>query len=292
MNPSATLESFEQARSRLFGIAYRMLGSVMEADDVLQDAFLRYQAADRDQIRSEGAFLTTMVTRLCLDRLKAAHTQREQYVGEWLPEPLPMPNLAVLDPAAEAEQAESLSMAFLLLLELLTPEARAVFVLHEVFDHTYDEIAAMLHKSAAACRQLLSRARKQIAGSRPPPSPADPTLLPRLAVAMQSGDMGQLLSLLSEGVVIHSDGGGNVAAALHPILGRERVARFLVGLSRLIKSGDSLDITTMNGSQSVLLLDAQGKVVTVGVIEAAAGVVTAIYFVRNPAKLQHLHNRR
>jgi RNA polymerase sigma-70 factor (ECF subfamily) len=282
------LDGFEQARSRLFGLAYRMLGSVMEADDVLQDAFLRYQAADRDQIRSEGAFLTTMVTRLCLDRLKAAHAQREQYIGEWLPEPLPTPDLDTLDPAAEAEQAESLSIAFLLLLEHLTPEARAVFVLHEVFDHTHDEIAAVLHKSAAACRQLLSRARKQIAGSRPPPVPPDATLLPRLAMAMQSGDLGQLLALLSDGVVIHSDGGGKVKAARQPIIGKNRVAQFLVGLLRLVKPDEQLEVGRMNGTPCVLVREVNGVVNTVGIVEGVAGAISAIYFMRNPDKLRHL----
>src|SRR5712675_2940782 len=230
------LATFNEYRSLLFSIAYRMVGTVADSEDMLQDAFIRWQQAPRDEIRSPKAFLVTVVSRLCINHLQSARVQRETYVGEWLPEPL------VTEPGSDAsgilQMDESVSMALLLLLERLTPTERAVFLLHEVFDYTHAEIAAALNLSEANCRQLLRRAQQHVRLERPrftAPSQEHMELLERFYQAAGSGDMDRLISLLSSDVVLHTDGGGKAAALVLPIYGPDRVARAAVhGLRRLM----------------------------------------------------------
>src|SRR6185437_13419500 len=209
---------FERHRPRLFGIAYRMLGTRTDAEDVLQDAYLRWHRGASDDLRSPEAWLVTTVTRLCIDRLRAARTEREQYVGPWLPEPLIGDTAPAAD--ARAELSSSLSIAFLVVLEQLEPDERAAFLLHEVFETDYGEIAEILGKSAAACRQIVSRARKRVRGQRPRAQVSDTArraVLERFASAIQTQDKAALLELVAEKASWTSDGGGRTRAALKAI---------------------------------------------------------------------------
>src|SRR5437667_4818550 len=232
---SSKLAAFEQHRGLLFSIAYRMLGSVADAEDTLQDAFIRWHRAPQADVRSPKAFLVTIVSRLCINHLQSARVQRETYVGEWLPEPL------VTEPGDDvsriAQVDESVSMAVLLLLERLTPVERAVFLLGEIFDYTHAEIAGMLGISDANCRQLLRRARQHVRRERPRFSASGrqhTELLERFYRAAGSGDMDSLLALLSSDVVMHTDGGGKAYALPLPIYGPDKVARASVfGLTKL-----------------------------------------------------------
>jgi RNA polymerase sigma-70 factor, ECF subfamily len=223
--------TFENHRSRLFGIAYRMLGSRADADDVLQEAYLRWHRASIEEIRSPEAWLVTATTRLCIDRLRAAREAREVYVGPWLPEPL----IGEAAPPADTplDVASSLSIAFLVVLERLAPEERAAFLLHEVFDSDYTEIAQVLGKSEAACRQIVSRARKRVRAERPRlevTETARRALLDRFVAAVQTQDKEALLALFAESATWTSDGGGKARAALKVIHGREHVVRFVLGV--------------------------------------------------------------
>src|SRR6266850_4293230 len=227
------IELFQANRPLLFGVAYRMLGSASDAEDVVQDAWLRYAAAPPSDLRSPKAYLTTIVTRLCLDRLKSARAAREEYVGPWLPEPL------VTDqgrrPDESVARAESVTLAFMVLLETLSPEERAVFLLREVFDHEYDEIAGMLDTSPANCRQLFHRAKARIADRRPRFRDAageKRPLISRFVAALRDGDAAELTRVLAEDVGFWSDGGGKVLAARRPVFGREHVAAMLAGFKR------------------------------------------------------------
>src|SRR5207248_3205002 len=227
------VESFESYRSYLFAIAYRMLGSAMDAEDMVQETYLRYQATPPETITSPKAFLTTIITRLCMDQLHLARRQRELYVGPWLPEPIIAATTAeAADPQERVDTEESISLAFLMLLEQLQPFERAVFLLREVFDYDYAEIATMLGKSEAACRRSFSRAKKHLSEHRPrfPPSPqTHQQLLSRYVQAVQTGEMTALMDLLAEEVTLWADAGGKIKqAALRPISGRDAVARFSV----------------------------------------------------------------
>lgn len=225
---------FQQYKSLLFSIAYNMLGSVMDAEDCVQEAFLQwYTAAERETIENPKAYLCTLVTRRCIDRLRSAQAQRETYVGIWLPEPL----IETTDPSEHSELSESLSLAFLLLLERLSPIERAVFLLRQVFDYDYTEIAAIVGKSAENCRQILHRARRHL--------PAHPTfsqaphtqqrqVFTQFFQACMNGDMEGLLQVLSDEIVLHADGGGKVRAALNPLYGPDRVARYLLGFQQYV----------------------------------------------------------
>src|SRR6266511_430031 len=250
---SSRLAVFELHRGLLFSIAYRMLGSVADAEDAVQDAFIRWQRASAVDIRSPKAFLVTIVSRLCINHLQSARVQREAYVGEWLPEPL------VTEPGSNAarilEVDQSVSMALLLLLERLTPEERAVFLLHEVFDYKHAEIAAALNLSEANCRQLLRRAQQHVRLARPrfkAPTREHMELLERFYQAAGSGDMDRLMSLLSSDVVMHTDGGGRAAALMLPIYGPDKVARASVyGLRRLLSLNVLQRIVEINGQHSI-----------------------------------------
>ncbi len=286
---SGRLAAFEQHRGLLFSIAYRMLGSVADAEDAVQDAFIRWQRASDVDIRSPRAFLVTIVSRLCINHLQSARVQREEYVGEWLPEPL------VTEPGSSASEIlqvdESVSMALLLLLERLTPTERAVFLLHEVFDCTHVEIAAALNLSEANCRQLLRRAQQHVRLARPrfkAPRREHTELMERFSQAAGSGDMDRLISLLSSDVVMHTDGGGKAAALVLPIYGPDKVARAAVyGLRRLASLNVLQRIVEINGQPGIVSYQ-DGRPQSVFTIEAKDGRIQAIYIVTNPEKLSHL----
>jgi RNA polymerase sigma-70 factor (ECF subfamily) len=275
---------FELHRELLAGLAYRMLGSVAEAEDVVQDAFLRWREVDRAAIAAPRAYLMRVVSRLCLDRMKSASHQREVYVGTWLPEPVV---------AAPAETlAEDLSVALLLALERLSPLERAAFLLHDVFDMDYGAVGEALGSSEAACRQLAARAREHVREGRPryPASDADARKIAEaFVIAAATGDVAALTRLLADDAVVYSDGGGKRATALNPIYGRQRIVRFFAGL-RAKGSGafSATHVTpaTLNGLPGFVFQTPEGTETTA--VEIADGRVVAIYTVRNPEKLRHL----
>jgi len=286
-------ESFETYRPMLFSIAYRMLGSAMEAEDIVQDAYLRYQAVPTEQIESPKAYLSTIVTRLCLNQLESARAQRETYVGPWLPEPVLTDGTALLSPQGQVSAQESISMAFLVLLESLTPLERAVFLLREVFDYEYGEIAEILGKEEAACRQLFSRAKKHVAEHRPrfKASPeAHRQMIARFIEAASAGEMDGLMSLLAEDVTLWTDGGGKAArgAATRPLHGRETVATFLLATRRWVDAeAITLEIAEVNGEAGVIMRE-YGKPRVVMTFEVGGGKIRAMRFVGNPDKLKRV----
>jgi RNA polymerase sigma-70 factor (ECF subfamily) len=293
----AELDLFEAHRARLFGVAYRMLGTATDAEDVVQDAWLRYSRARSSDLREPAAYLTTIVTRLCLDRLKSARAVREKYVGPWLPEPLATD--AEPGPEQSLALAESLTLAFMVLLETLTPEERAVFLLREVFDHDYDEIAAMLETTAANCRQLFHRAKARIAERRPrfPEAAHDKgPLVARFVSALRSGDADELAGVLAEDVGFWSDGGGKVSAARRPVFGRDHVVNMLAGFRRTAQAAGvdlatvTLDIADVNGEPAMLQRIA-GRLDSVYAFTVADGMIAAIHVVRNPDKLRFLERQ-
>lgn len=292
--PLDPLAAFESERGRLFGLAYRMLGSVSEAEDVLQDAWLRWHAVDPATVERPGGFLVSLVTRLCLDNLKAARNRLTDYIGPWLPEPLVREVGAAgePDPAALHEQADDLSIAFLLLLERLTPAERAVFVLRESFDFSYREIAGILGKTEAACRQIERRARQRLEPDRASTVPAPPAeherLLQGFMNAIRSGDLQGLVTLLAEDAVLTSDGGGKANAARKPLFGADLIARFLVNLTRLAAGGTwEIRLVEVNGRLGALNVF-NGKLLSVVSLHVENGRIQRLYFVLNPDKLPEL----
>ena len=280
------LQTFEELRPLLFSIAYRMLGSVMEAEDAVQETYLRYMATDADLIQSPKAFLSTVITRLCLDQLKSARVKREAYFGPWLPEPL----VTVDAPDELLARHESISMAFLLLLETLSPVERAVFLLREVFDYDYGAIAQIVGKSEANCRQLHSRAKTHVQSGRPrftPTAQEQEQLVANLFNAMQQGDSDGFAALLAEDVELRSDGGGKASAATQPLHGRQTVMRFFLGLYNRRPPNSTIELTEINGAPAwVVRVD--GKLDNVMTFELGEHGIVAIRIVRNPEKLQHL----
>ena len=292
------VESFESYRPYLFAIAYRMLGSAMDAEDMVQETYLRYQATSpeaQESIISLKAYLTTILTRLCLNQLQLAHRRREQYVGPWLPEPISTNRTTAaaisVDPEERLEMYESLSLAFLVLLEELQPIERAVFLLRDVFDYEYGEIAGFLGKSEVACRQAFSRAKKHLAQHRPRFTPSPETqreMLTSFIRAAQGGDMAALTTLLAEDVTLWADGGGKVrGAATRPLVGRDAVARFSMGTLRLAPEGYALEIAEVNG-QPAMVVRVGGRPFAVVTIEVAAGRIQAVRAIGNPDKLGHV----
>jgi len=278
---------FERHRPRLFGIAYRMLGSRTDAEDVLQDAYLRWHRGVPEELRSTDAWLVTTVTRLCIDRLRAARTEREHYVGPWLPEPL----IGDAAPAADvrAELASSLSIAFLVVLEQLDPDERAAFLLHEVFETDYAEIAEILGKSEAACRQIVSRARRRVRGRRPRARVTDAarrSILERFAHAIQTQDKAALLELVAVKASWTSDGGGRTRAALKVIRGRELVVRFALGVLGRHADMFTFEMTSVNG-EPALSVRAEGKLFSVITVRTDGMSILDVYTVLNPHKLAH-----
>lgn len=285
------LEQFQAYRPLMFSIAYRMLGSIADAEDIVQQAYLRVSAAAPDEISSAHAYFSTIVTRLCLNQLQLARTQREQYVGQWLPEPVftPPDSAEPLTPAHQAEIHDTLSLAFLTLLEQLSPLERAVFLLREVFDYDYAEIAAILEKDEAACRQLLSRARKHIADRRPRFKPDPVThrqMLDTFIEVVDRGDMDALLQLLAEDVTLQADGGGKVRGAIEePLYGRRAVSRFVKNTPNLAIPSAVREIIDINGAPS-LVLRVDGEIRLVLSLTVEAGQIRAIHVVANPDKLK------
>ncbi len=285
------LEQFEKYRPMMFSIAYRMLGSVSEAEDMLQNAYLRYRQVEPSSIASPQAFLSTMVTRLCLNHLQLVRVQRESYLGPWLPEPL----LTEDDPEfpdSQAEKLESISMAFLVLLERLTPVERAVFLLREVFDYPYHEIAEIVGKEEASCRQILSRAKKFIASSHPRFTPSTEhhhQLLQQFLDAVTEGDLAGLTQLLTSDVTLSTDGGGKVrGAATRTVYGPEAVARFMIGVTqRYLQATPTLEITEANGEPAILIRMDGHPFALISVTIAQQHIVE-IRAIGNPDKLKHL----
>jgi RNA polymerase sigma-70 factor (ECF subfamily) len=279
------MEDFETYRPLLFSIAYRMLGSASEAEDMVQETYLRYRLAQAAEIRSLKPYLTTIITRLCLDELKSARVAREQYIGPWLPEPV-----LTGDAGALLEQRETISMAFLVLLEALTPPERAVFLLHEVFEYPYEEIAQIIGKNAAACRQLFHRAQVHIAEHRPRFAPSveeQQELTARFLVACQSGNIQGLTEVLAQDVISWSDGGGQVSAALRPIYGQERVIRLVLGLLRKAPPTVGVSVAEVNGAPALLTWEGN-TLVNVVTFEIAERHIQHMRLVRNPEKLTYL----
>jgi RNA polymerase sigma-70 factor (TIGR02957 family) len=288
-----TVEAFEELRPRAFAIAYRMLGSVSEAEDVVQEAYLRLHRAEQagERIESPRAYLSTVVTRLAIDGLRSARARRETYVGEWLPEPLLADPEA--DPARQAEVADTLSLAFLVLLETLSPEQRAVFLLREVFDYPYDRIAEIVGKSEANVRQLAVRARRHVEEGRTrfdASREQREQLADRFFAAATEGDLPALEALLAEDVELHGDGGGKAPALARALFGRSRVARTLRNWagagSRL--GGWQVRRVDVNGQPGALLLDRRGHLFAVVSVDVADGQIQGIRSIVNPDKLGHL----
>jgi RNA polymerase sigma-70 factor (TIGR02957 family) len=283
----------EELRPRAFAVAYRMLGSVSEAEDIVQEALLRLHVMleQGERIESPRAYLSTVVTRLCIDQLRSARVRRESYVGEWLPEPLVDDGRS--DPADHAELADSLSLAFLVLLESLTPEQRAAFLLREVFDYPYAEIAAIIGTGEDNTRQLVARARKHVDERRPRFEASQQRreqLTRSFLAAVSDGDLQALEELLARDVVLHGDGGGRVRAVPRPVQGRAKVARLLLSGIRATEpfGGLSLRQVQVNGQPGATVSDAAGKLIAVVVLDIADRHIQAVRAIANPDKLRHL----
>ncbi|MBS0664730.1 MAG: RNA polymerase sigma-70 factor [Verrucomicrobia bacterium] len=281
--------AFQEHRPRLFGLAYRMLGSVSEAEDAVQETYLRWRRQDPASVDSPAAWLVTALTRLCIDQLRSARRHREEYYGVWLPEPLvesPAPS-----PAESAALADSLSMAFMLMLERLAPPERAVFLLREIFDYDYAAIARIVGKSEAGCRQIVHRAKASL---RPAPEPAAPpdararAIVRKFLAATTTGEVGDLLQLLTDDATLYTDGGGRVRAAGRPIESADHVSRFFVGIRRRYADVERRHrLVMVNGRLGAVVLTA-GRLENVLAFELEGDRVRTIYLVRNPDKLRHL----
>jgi RNA polymerase sigma-70 factor (ECF subfamily) len=297
-NPDA---SFEPYRRRLLGLAYRMLGSMADAEDAVQETYVRWHEAVRDDVSNPRAFLMTTTTRICLDMLKSARARREEYVGPWLPEPVL--DTAALAPDSRTELAEDLSIALLLTLDRLSPLERAAFLLHDVFDFSFREVSSALKRSEAACRQLAVRARAHVRAVRPRGATLPPArsgeidakhaqLLSAFMAATQAGDLDALTQLLANDVRIVTDGGGKVRAALEVIEGADRAARLIVAATRphpgqWWREDFTVRFAIINGLPGVVVDAPEGPVQTAA-IEIEGDVIRAVYVVRNPDKLRHL----
>src|SRR2546430_2788012 len=286
---SMVVETFESYRPYLFSIAYRMLGSAMDAEDMVQETYLRYQTTPAEPIRSLKAYLTTIIIRLCMDHLHLARRKRDVYVGQWLPERiLTTTTPSSGDPAERVDREESISLAFLVLLEQLQPFERAVFLLREVFEYEFAEIAAMLGKSEAACRRSFSRAKPHLRAHRPRFPASREThrqLLSGYFQAVETGETTALMNLLSENVTLWADGGGKIKqAALRPIRGRDAVARFSLGTKRFWPENSRVELEEVNG-QAALIVRAGGQVFSVLTIDVEQGQIQAIRIIANPEKL-------
>ncbi len=285
--PPSRLDEFEQHRVYLRGLAYRMTGSLADAEDLLQEAYLRYRNSDVGEVHDPRAYLSKLVTRLCLDQLKSARVRRETYVGPWLPEP-------VLDLAGvtsnETELAHDVSVALLMALERLSPLERAAFLLHDVFGLDYDGVAEAMGKSVAACRKLAERARGHVREARPryrPSAEESTRVVTAFFDAVKSGDPMALGAVLTEDAVMYSDGGGKVPAALLPVFGRDKVARFFTGFTRRIPASWTFRVTEINGLPGLVIED-NGTPIQTSAFELQGGAIRAIYTVRNPDKLKSI----
>lgn len=294
---TAHQQTFDALRPYAFGVAYRLVGSVSDAEDIVQEAWLRWRRVGADEIREPKAWLTTVVTRLGIDHLRSAQARRETYVGPWLPEPMVTdagPPLfqdeAPPSPEDKMVLAQDVSMALLVVLEQLAPEERAAFLLHDAFDYGYGELSEMLGKSESACRQMVSRARKRVRGDRPR-FDADAATHERLAkafeTALQNEDPQALIDILAEDVVTYTDGGGKAIAALNPIYGADNVARFFIGIHGKAPPNLALDITTVNGLPG-FVATLPGEIYLTMSFAVEDGRIKEIYAMRNPEKMRHL----
>ena len=286
-NPA--VDDFTRYRPLLFSIAYRMLGSVADAEDILQEAFLRWHGAADIDVQSSRAYLVTIVSRLCINHLQSARVRREEYVGQWLPEPIvtePQP-----DPLEISRVDESLSIAFLVLLERLSPVERAVFLLREVFDYPYPEVAEIIGTDVDSARHLVARARQQVRDRRPryhATRREREDLAHRFLAAAQQGDLPALEALLAQDVAMHADGGGKVPALARPLNGRDRVARALAaGMAAAARFGVRIEVADVNGEPGALAFDQQDRLVAVIGLDIAEGQIQTIHSVVNPDKLRH-----
>ena len=281
------MDEFEQFRPLLFSIAYQMLGSAMEAEDIVQETYLRYQSAT--DVESPKAYLTTITTRLCLNQINSARAKREQYLGPWLPEPL-LDSSSPLIPGAQLDKHETISMAFLVLLEELTPPERAVFLLREVFDYGYAEIAQILEREEADCRQVYSRAKKHLADHRPRFSSSPEQhrqMLERFLQAVQGGQVDALTTMLAQDAVLWADGAGRPGAATRPVIGSNAIARFVQGTQRYLPENYVSAIELVNG-EPALVIRVEGKAFLVLMIELSGRRIQTIRAMGNPEKLTHL----
>jgi RNA polymerase sigma-70 factor (ECF subfamily) len=291
------VDLFQANRTALFAVAYRMLGSATDAEDVVQDAWLRFSAAQPADLRSAKAYLTTIVTRICLDRLKSARATREEYVGPWLPEPVVTDDKP--GPERSLAQTESVTLAFMVLLETLSPEERAVFLLREVFDYEYGEIAAMLETTSANCRQLFHRAKARIADGKPrfhATVDEKRPLVERFVRAFSEGSEEELTRVLAADVGFWSDGGGKVLAARRPVFGREHVVTLLVGIRRKAPSAGialdavTLDIVEVNG-EPAMVIRVSGRIDSVYVPTVEGDAIVTLRVIRNPDKLTYIERQ-
>jgi RNA polymerase sigma-70 factor (ECF subfamily) len=284
--------TFEQSRRRLTGLAYRMLGSLAEAEDVVQEAYLRWQGCDRSHVTNPPAYLTKTVARLCLDHMKSARARRETYVGPWLPEPLL--DGAMFEAGDADDEADDLSIALLLTLERLSPLERAAFLLHDVFGAGFAEIADALGRTEPACRQLAARGRAPVREDRPR-FKASPDEGRRLAdafhAAIVSGDIERLARTLATDAVLYSDGGGKRPAALNPIVGRDKILRLFAALLRKQDAGGGLKarFAEINGLPGFVIADTDGALQTLA-LDIRQGQIAALYLMANPDKLRHVRN--
>jgi RNA polymerase sigma-70 factor (ECF subfamily) len=284
VNESAA--EFEAHRDLLAGVAYRIVGQVADAEDVVQEAWLRWQRVDRRTVREPRSFLVRVVARLAIDRLRRRQARREAYRGEWLPEPI-----ATDDPAADALRSESIEMALLVVLETLSPLERAVFVLREVFRFTHAEIAEALGRSEEAVRQLASRAQRHVRDRRPRFEP-DPVrraaVMERFVAATATGEVEPLLEVLAPGVELVADSGGLVRAPLRPVVGAEKVVRFLLAATARIEEGQQIQVRELNGGPAVVVRAGSGEAVAAVMVDVADDRIARIYLVGNPHKLERL----
>ena len=295
MQSAISATTFEATRGRLFGLAYRMLGSRADAEDIVQEAYVRWHEADKNRIESSEAWLVTTTTRLAIDRLRRLKTEREAYFGPWLPQPI----VSDAPPDRHLDLADDLSIAFLTLLERLAPEERAAFLLHDVFDCSFSEVARALDRSEAACRQLASRARTHVRDARPrdesvardredDSATRHEELVSAFVDAARAGDVNALMSMLAEDARFVSDGGGKVQAALNVIHGADRVTRFVVGVTtKGLAEVTTLRFGPVNGLPGLIVYSTDGSVQTVA-FEIQDNRIRTIYTVRNPDKLRHL----
>jgi RNA polymerase sigma-70 factor (ECF subfamily) len=290
----AMADAYEDLRPLLFSIAYRMIGSVAEAEDIVQETFLRYHrvlAEGESEIESPKAYLSAVTTRLAIDHLNSARVRKESYIGEWLPEPLLTDDNA-RDAARHAEDADSLSMAFLLLLERLSPVERAVFLLHDVFDYGYDEVAGIVGKNEDNCRQLAVRARRHVDAHKPRFEASQrkrEELADRFFDAIGEGDMDGLVELLAADVVVYGDGGGTSPSWRNPIFGRDRVLRLLLSLGRhWSEYGIRMRRSEVNGQPGAMVLDPDGRLMYIMTVDVTDDRVQNVRSIINPDKLRHL----
>jgi RNA polymerase sigma-70 factor (ECF subfamily) len=287
----AAADEFEALRPRLLRVAYSQLGSLAEAEDVVQEAWLRLERADRETIEDLAAWLTTVVSRIALDALGSARVRRERYVGPWLPDPLVDAAAGDPDPADRVTLDESVSLALLFVLERLSPAERTAFILHDVFDYSFEEVGDVVGRTPAAARQLASRARRHVVEQRPRQSGTPEQqrrAVEAFAAASAEGDLEALLTVLDPDVVMRSDGGGRVQAARKPLVGADRVSRALIRLANKFAGRSDAHFVDVNGTPGVLMVDREDGEVSVIAFTVDDGRITTIHIQRNPDKLRHV----